>query len=165
MSEHAPNIVLRNIRAIVEARQRDAAKRTRTQRVADSITQFTGSVALMIVHASLFVIWIAMNSAILPIHPWDPFPFPILAMLASVEAIFLSIFVLMGQRRMTQIADQRAELDLQINLLAEHEITHVLELVDAIAKRLGIQHRKPEEVESLKQEVSPSALLAEIDVK
>ena len=78
-----------------------------------------------------------MNSGIVPRHPWDPFPFPILAMLASVEAIFLSTFVLIGQHRMTQIADQRAELDLQINLLAEHEITHVLQLIDAIAKRLG----------------------------
>ena len=72
------------------------------------------------------------------LRPFDPFPFVMLAMAASVEAIFLSTFVLISQNRMAELADKRADLDLQINLLSEHEITRLVKLLDAVAKRLGI---------------------------
>jgi uncharacterized membrane protein len=84
-------------------------------------------------------------------------------MTVSLEAIFLSTFVLVSQNRMAAVADKRADLDLQINLLAEHEITHVLKLVDSIAEHLGIKEAYNPEVEELEKEITPEALLNEMD--
>jgi uncharacterized membrane protein len=86
----------------------------------------------------------------------------ILAMVASVEAIFLSTFILISQNRMTAAADKRADLDLQINLLAEHEVTKLVALVSALADRVGIKTEVDAEVEELKQDVAPEAVLDEI---
>ncbi len=84
-------------------------------------------------------------------------------MVASVEAIFLSTFVLITQNRMAAAAEKRAELDLQISLLAEHEITKVVTMVDAIADHLGVSHAAQGEVDELKRNVAPEAVLDAID--
>lgn len=96
------------------------------------------------------------------IAPFDP-SFVILAMVASVEAIFLSTFVLISQNRMAASADKRAELDLQISLLAEHEITKLVALVSAIADRLDVETEVDREVAELKQDVAPEVVLDEIE--
>jgi uncharacterized membrane protein len=93
---------------------------------------------------------------------WDP-TFVVLAMVASVEAIFVSTFVLITQNRMAAAAEKRAELDLQISLLAEHEVTKVVAMVAAIADHLGISHDAAGEVEELKRNVAPEAVLDAID--
>ena len=84
-------------------------------------------------------------------------------MVASVEAIFLSTFVLISQNRMAAAADKRADLDLQINLLAEHEVTKIITIVSAIADRLNISTNIDAEVEELKQDVAPEVVLDEIE--
>jgi uncharacterized membrane protein len=84
-------------------------------------------------------------------------------MVASVEAIFLSTFILITQNRMSAAADRRAELDLQISLLAEHEVTKLAALLSAVADRLRIQTEVDAEVEELKQDVAPEAVLDEIE--
>ena len=84
-------------------------------------------------------------------------------MIASVEAIFLSTFVLITQNRMAATAEKRAELDLQISLLAEHEVTKLVEMVEAVTRHLGIQHEAVGEVEELKRNVAPEAVLDAID--
>ncbi|MFT3772780.1 MAG: DUF1003 domain-containing protein [Minicystis sp.] len=98
------------------------------------------------------------------VRPFDPFPFVMLAMIASVEAIFLSTFVLISQNRMAALADRRADLDVQINLLAEHEITRLIALCDAMAQHLGV-HPEPgsQRIEELKRDVRPEAVLDEIE--
>jgi uncharacterized membrane protein len=93
---------------------------------------------------------------------WDE-SFVILAMIASVEAIFLSTFVLITQNRMAAAADKRADLDLQISLLAEHEITRLATLIDAIADKIGVQTPADEEIEEIKQDVAPDAVLDRIE--
>jgi uncharacterized membrane protein len=93
---------------------------------------------------------------------WDE-TFVILGTSASVEAIFLSTFVLISQNRMAALADKRADLDLQISLLAEHEITKVISLTSAIAARLGIEDARDPELTELKQDVAPEAVLDEIE--
>src|SRR5438045_2164696 len=136
-AEEAPelsDIVHRNIRALLEVRKEFERQKRVEERVADCITAFTGSLRFVYMHAALFAAWIVVNLGWVPgVRPFDPFPFVMLAMLASVEAIFLSTFVLISQNRMAALAERRAELDLQINLLAEHEITRLIQLVDAIA--------------------------------
>ena len=133
-------VVRRNIQALLEVRKRLERRKSRQEAIADAITRFTGSMTFVYLHAAIFGGWILVNTGVVPgVRPFDPFPFVMLAMIASVEAIFLSTFVLISQNRMAALADKRADLDLQINLLSEHEITRLIELVDAIADHLGVQ--------------------------
>src|SRR5437016_5007110 len=120
-------VVQRNIRALLEVRQQFEQRKSHQARIADAITAFTGSMTFVYLHALGFGGWILVNLGTIPgIKPFDPFPFAMLAMIASVEAIFLSTFVLISQNRMAALADKRADLDLQVNLLAEHEITRLI---------------------------------------
>jgi uncharacterized membrane protein len=87
-----------------------------------------------------FGAWVTVNAgAVRGIHPFDPFPFPFLTMTVSLEAIFLALFVLASQNRLTRQADMRSHLDLQIDLLAEREMTAVLQLLQDIAHHLEVQ--------------------------
>jgi uncharacterized membrane protein len=115
-------------------------------------------------HAALLAGWIVINWGLIPgIRPYDPYPFVLLANVASIEAIFLSTVVLISQTRMSKAADRRADLDLQISLLAEHEITRVIQMVDVLSRRLNIEPEVAADLEELKQEVPPEALLEELE--
>ncbi|MDB4960290.1 MAG: hypothetical protein JWP01_289 [Myxococcales bacterium] len=161
---HVAEVITRNIHAIIQARDDATALRPPSHRVADRITAFTGSMASVALHGLLFGGWLVLNAGVVPgVTPWDPFPFVMLAMWASVEAIFLTTFVLISQNRMQRLADQRADLNLQIDLLAEHEVTRLLELVDEIAKRLGIPRPPDRELEMLKEDVAPTTVLEQIE--
>jgi uncharacterized membrane protein len=114
-------------------------------------------------HALVYGFWIVANLGWVPgIRPWDP-SFVILAMVASVEAIFLSTFILITQNRMAMAADRRAELDVQISLLAEAEITKLVQLVSGIAERLDVPAGEHEEIEEMKRQVAPEAVLDAIE--
>jgi len=153
----------RNIEALQRRRRREAEAASFQERVAEAITGFTGSMRFVYLHLAAFGFWIVANLGLLPmIKPWDP-SFVVLAMIASVEAIFLSTFVLISQNRMAAQADKRADLDLQINLLSEHEVTKLVAMVSEISKRLGIGHVAGEEVEELKRNVAPEAVLDAIE--
>nr|WP_276592888.1 DUF1003 domain-containing protein [Sphingomonas sp. GC_Shp_3] len=113
----------------------------------------------VIIHALAYGAWIAVNLGTVPgVKPFDP-SFVVLAMEASVEAIFLSTFVLISQNRMMGAAAKQADLDLQINLLAEHELTRLVTLVDAIARKMEVNVLPDAEVAEIKQDVSPEAVL------
>jgi uncharacterized membrane protein len=114
-------------------------------------------------HLALYGAWILVNLGVVPGVPkFDP-SFVILAMEASVEAIFLSTFVLISQNRTSAAADKRADLDLQINLLTEHELTKLAEVVTAIAARLQVEVGGNPEIEEIKKDVAPEAVLDEIE--
>lgn len=115
------------------------------------------------IHLVLFGVWIAANLNWIPlVRPWDP-SFVVLAMLASVEAIFLSTFVLISQNRMAATAEKRAELDLQISLLSEHELTKLATLVSEIATELGVKTAVENDIEEVKRDVAPDAVLDAIE--
>ena len=115
------------------------------------------------IHLAAFGFWIVANLGWVPGVPrWDE-SFVVLAMIASVEAIFLSTFVLISQNRMQAAADKRADLDLQISLLAEHEVTKLAALVSEIGKRLGVETEVDDELREIKRDVAPEAVLDEID--
>jgi uncharacterized membrane protein len=157
-------VVRRNIQSLLDIRRRAEREKTRQERIADAITSFTGSLPFVYLHALVFGGWIVVNMDLLPgIKPFDPFPFVMLAMVASVEAIFLSTFVLISQNRMAAMADRRADLDLQVNLLAEHEITRLLELVDGIAQRIDATAPRHPNLDELKRDVKPEAVLEAIE--
>src|SRR4028118_1389361 len=121
-------IVERNITALLTRHKREERNKTAEEKIADNVTRFTGSMIFVYIHLALFGIWIIWNLGWIGLKPFDP-SFVVLAMVASVEAIFLSTFVLISQNRMAALADKRADLDLHISLLAEHEITHLIKLV------------------------------------
>jgi uncharacterized membrane protein len=96
------------------------------------------------------------------LKPFDPYPFGLLTMIVSLEAIFLSTFVLISQNRMQAAADERADLDLQINLLAEHEVTRLIKLVDAIASKLEVTTDCDAEINELERDIEPETILHEL---
>ena len=156
-------VMQRNIRTVLEKRQAEDEKRSLDVRLADKITRFTGSMLFVYIHLAVFGLWIVVNLGWIPGVPKFDESFVVLAMAASVEAIFLSTFVLISQNRMTAASDKRADLDLQISLLSEHEITRLIALVSAVAARLGVNPDGDSELEELKQNVAPEAVLDEIE--
>jgi uncharacterized membrane protein len=153
----------RNIHALVERRKREQSDASIQQKVADAITSFTGSMQFVYLHLCVFGFWIAANVRWLPgISPWDE-SFVVLAMIASVEAIFLSTFVLISQNRMAAEADRRAELDLQISLLTEHEITKAVALLNEMASKMEIDPRQNEELQEAASDIAPERVLDKIE--
>src|SRR5205085_1296848 len=107
--------------------------------------------------------WILLNIGFEGMKPFDPFPYGLLTTIVSLEAIFLSTFVLVSQNRQAAIAEQRAELDLQINLLTEYELTRVLLLVDSLAEKMEIDPCDRDELKELEEDVSPDAVLHKLE--
>src|SRR5205085_4407812 len=142
-------------------------RRSVSERMADAIAAFCGSMRFVITHAILFVLYVLINTGRIPHFPaFDPFPFMLLAMAVSLEAIFLSTFVLMAQHRMSRRADSRAHLDLQINLLTEKEITMALQMLREIGTRLGIEEKfHKDEIEQLSADTQVEAVATELQEK
>lgn len=152
-------VVERNIQALLAHRRAAERGSSRSDKVADAITRFTGSMTFVLIHLIGYGLWITINLGSIPgVAPFDP-TFVVLAMEASVEAIFLSTFILITQNRMMNAAAQRADLDLQISLLAEHEITRLITLVREMAKRMGIEAAHDPELTELAQDVHPERVL------
>ena len=165
------DIMRKNIAAVTKAQQQVTQARTTQGRIADTITTFSGSMAFVYIHAVWFGLWILLNVGLLHVphlSEFDPFPFGLLTLIVSLEAIFLSTFVLISQNRLAQASERRAELDLQVNLLAEQKATKVLEMLDEMTQQLdNMGHRftfKPDpEVQALKVSPEPQEVLAVID--
>src|SRR4051794_1601878 len=152
----------RNIKVLEDRRRQETATATRQERLADAITAFTGSMRFVYLHLAIYGAWILANVGVVPgISKFDP-SFVILAMEASVEAIFLSTFVLISQNRTAAAANKRADLDLHIGLLTEHELTKLAEVMTAIAARLDVPLASPAEIDEIKKDVAPEAVLDEI---
>jgi len=156
-----PSVVARNIEALLQRQTREEQSRTLEQRIADAITGAAGSLPFVYVHLAIVIAWVLINVGWTPVKPFDP-TFVLLATAASVEAIFLSTFVLVTQNRMQRDADRRADLDLQISLLTEHELTRVIQLVNAIAQKVDAQLPIPE-LDELQRDISPEQVLDAID--
>ncbi len=156
------HVVERNIRTLIDREREQEGQRSVEERVADAFTRFTGSMPFVYIHLLIFGLWIAINAGWLPLPKFDP-SFAVLAVLASTEAIFLSTFVLISQNRMAAMADARAKLDLQISLLAEHEVTQILKLVADIAKRTGVDLDEVAELSELAKDVHPATLTDTIE--
>jgi uncharacterized membrane protein len=157
------NVIERNIRTIIHLRQKAAHERGRQDQIADVITLFSGRMIFVYVHIIWFAGWILLNTGKLGIQAFDPFPYGLLTMIVSLEAIFLSTFVLISQNRLSREAEHRADLDMHIGLLTEHELTRVLQMLDAIQDKLGIENDDDSELTDLEMETRPEDVLAEID--
>ena len=152
-----------NIQSVAEMQTALEARRTFIDRIADLIGGFSGSMTFVLLHVSWFIAWFLVNTGVIPgIKKFDPYPFILLAMIVSVEGVLLSTFVLMKQNRMQSRIDVRDQLDLQINLLSEKEITKALQLLRAVADKLEV--KPPPEVDAELKEMAGTTsvdLLAE----
>jgi uncharacterized membrane protein len=158
-----PKVIEQNIHTIENIRKNTKNQRSAEERVADVITDISGRMYFVYFHAIWFTVWIVINLGLFGFKPFDPFPFGLLTMIVSLEAIFLSTFVLISQNRLSAEADRRADLDLQMNLLAEHELTRVLQMLDAIQDKLGIENETDAELSDLEKNVQPQDVIKEID--
>jgi uncharacterized membrane protein len=128
-----------NVQAIKRWEKAILLGRSKAEQVSDWIARTAGSGPVLVIHVFWFGVWVTVNSgAVGWIRPFDPFPFPFLTMTVSLEAIFLALVVLASQNRLTRQADKRSHLDLQIDLLAEREMTAVLQLLQDIARHLAV---------------------------
>ena len=155
-------VIERNIRTIIHLRTKAARERGLQGRIADAITSFSGRMIFAYVLIVWFGIWILINTGRLGVRAFDPFPYGLLTMVVSLEAIFLSTFVLISQNRQGAETERRADLDLHIGLLTEHELTRVLQMLDAIQDKLGIVDHANSELADLEMETKPEDVLAEI---
>ncbi|HEY1242294.1 MAG TPA: DUF1003 domain-containing protein [Bryobacteraceae bacterium] len=159
------NAIRRNIDTVAKLEEDFIRNRSLADRIADALGGFSGSLKFVILHVVVYGGWIAWNLGVIPVlKPFDPYPFMLLSVAVSLEAIFLSSFVLMKQNRMGRRADERAHLDLQINLLAEREMTLVLQMLQKISTRLKVR-LSGEEIEELAEETSVEALASELRQK
>jgi len=158
-NENIPETVAKNIVAIRRWKTERRSKRTSSDKLAQTISQFSGSMPFVYIHVAIFGTWIIANLGWLPKVPqWDP-SLVVLAMVASVEAIFLSTFVLINQNQMAAEADERAELDLQISLLNERETTRLLTMIQAVADHLGVDTGVETDLDDLRLDTRPEVIL------
>lgn len=156
------DVIERNITTLLRLREEAAQQRTLQAYLADAITSFSGRMLFIYLHIIWFGGWIIVNAGWWQLRPFDPFPYGLLTMIVSLEAIFLATFVLISQNRLSDEAERRADLHLQIGLLTEHEVTRVLQMLDAMQQQMGVINDTASELAQLEQETKPEDVLAEI---
>jgi uncharacterized membrane protein len=126
-------------RSVESVQARHNQKRSLPERIADAVTIMSGSIPFLLINVLLFAVWLILNTKILSgVKPFDPFPFPLLTTIVSLEAIFLAIFVLISQNRQMKVQDLRQEINLQIDMIAEDEVTKLMTLVRGLYQALNI---------------------------
>ena len=151
-----------NVQTIVQLEQTAKANRDKSDQMADVIAQFCGSFTFVWVHLIWFAAWIIANA--LPGLPhFDPYPFTFLTLVVSLEAIFLSTFILISQNHETRLSERRNQLDLQINLLTEQENTKMLKILDRIADKVGANTQDDPSLQVLEQSTRPEKLVDQIE--
>lgn len=156
--------IQQNIDTIVKLEHEFLRDRSFTERVGDAIGSFAGTMWFVALHVIWFVGWVLINIKLIPfIPPFDPYPFVFLSMIVSLEGVLLSTFVLIKQNRMSRRSDERSQLDLQINLLAERESTKILQLLSRMSERLGLEEEAADaELEQLSQNTAIETIAGDL---
>jgi uncharacterized membrane protein len=152
----------RNVERVLTLEAGDHQKATTADRVADAITGFSGSIKFVWITVLIVGGWVTLNLTLPKADRIDPFPFPLLTLVLSVEAIFLAIFILMSQNRAAQISEKRSQLDLQLTMLSEQENTKMLLMLEQIGRAVGAETGDAD-VGVLTQATQPEALAEQID--
>jgi uncharacterized membrane protein len=156
------DVTRENVEAMRRLEEAQTRRRTTADRAAAGIARFCGSMTFVWLHVAVFAAWIAYNA--LPwFHPFDPYPFTFLTLVVSLEAIFLSTFILISQNYDMRISERRNQLDLQINLLAEQENTKMLQVLELIAKKVGAHVEDDPQIRALEEATHPDSLVRQIE--
>lgn len=160
--ESVDDVTRQNVHAMRQLEQAAKAKRTTADRAASMIARFCGSMEFVVIHVMVFAAWILYN-VLPPFQHFDPYPFTFLTLVVSLEAIFLSTFILISQNYDMRISERRNQLDLQINLLAEQENTKMLQMLEAIAVKVGVHASDDPQVRALEEATRPESLIEQIE--
>ena len=164
--EIAPNteeeLIIHNVERVSELERSIRAKESTSDRIASHISRFCGSMPFVWVHVVFFSSWILLNTVLLS-KPFDPFPFTFLTLVVSLEAIFLSTFIMIAENRQERISERRNQLDLQINILAEQESTKTIQILKAIAEKLSVDFSNDPTIGVLEKATNPERVARQID--
>ena len=162
-----PSFISKNIDAIIDAEQAANRRRSRSETVYEFVGGIIGTLSFVVLQLTGILVWVAINSGLMPpAHPFDHFPFPILNQIIALEAVLMTAFVLIKQNRMSKLADRRAHLNLQINLMTERETTKLIGMLLEIGERLGIKHKVlDEESDQLSRSLIIETLIEEMHSK
>jgi uncharacterized membrane protein len=165
--ERPPGSAVENIETVARLEQQFLEHRDLKDRAGDAIAGFIGSMTFVIAQTVALVAWIVINEELVPGLPaFDPYPYVLLTMIVSLEGVLIATFVLMKQNRMSRRADQRSHLHLQIDLLAEKEVTKILQLQQLICRHFGIREAADDsEVGELAQQTAVENLAEELEKK
>jgi uncharacterized membrane protein len=154
----------KNVATIAHVEQKLFGKRSRIDRIGNGIAHFFGTFRFIMAHVVVFVGWFVVNGGLVPnVQPIDPYPFPFLGLIVSIEFIFLTTFVLMNQALQARRAEHWAHLNLQLAMLAEHEVTKNMQMLHRICRHLGLEQPTGDgEVKELKQATQVATLVDEI---
>jgi uncharacterized membrane protein len=158
-----PDHVAETIEEIVQFEGREHVDMGASDHVASKVTAFSGSMLYVWLHVVWFSIWILINVASLIFEPFDAYPFGLLTMIVSLEAIFLSTFVLISQNRQAIQADRRAKVDLQVHMITEREVTKVMDMISHIHKHLGIKPADDQELSDMQEKMHVGKLADAVD--
>lgn len=150
----------KNVNRVIAIERAQKSNRTVAEKIAESVAGFFGSVLFVWIHIIWFGAWISVNTLV-PGLQFDPYPFTFLTLVVSLEAIFLSTFILISQNHETRLNERRNHLDLQINMLSEQENTKMIELLGMIAEKVGVS-REDLELDIFQEEVKPEKLVEQI---
>jgi uncharacterized membrane protein len=159
------DIIEQNIQTMLHVRGVEDSRKSAQDRLADALTRFSGSMWFVYIHVLWFAGWIADNNGWIGGRIFDPFPYGLLTLIVSLEAIFLATFVLISQNRAAALADMRSDLDLQIDLLSEYEVTQLLRIVTAIGKKLDVPGCEGAELDQLEKPVAVGEVIKEIQLR
>jgi uncharacterized membrane protein len=159
----APATVGQNIDKIVQGENEALQPRGGREAITDAIGGFVGTISFVITQCLLFVAWTIVNAGTIPqLTPFDPFPYPLLSSITSLEAVLLTAFVLIKQNRMAVIADRRDHLDLQVNLLTEREATQIIQMLDRLSTHFGVDQHHDADSRELGRHVAVEHLVEEV---
>jgi uncharacterized membrane protein len=153
----------RNVKMILERERSMKSNHSAGEKLATHVAAFCGSMLFIWIHIVWFVLWVVFNTSSRIAQPFDPFPFPFLIFIVSLEAIFLSAFILISQNHETRLSEQRSHLDVQINLLIEQENTQMLKILRSIANKLNADFEEDPDLAVLEQDMQPEKILDQID--
>jgi uncharacterized membrane protein len=135
------------------------AKRTRSEKLADWMTSHFGSIGFLTLNVGWFVLWLLVNGGLVPaFKPFDPFPFSLLTMIVSLEAIILSVFVMISQNRAAKIDELREEVDLQVDIITEAEMTKLLVMMKLLLEKNGIDISDDPELTGMLKPTNPEEI-------
>jgi uncharacterized membrane protein len=155
--------IVRNVEGVVQLEQRERLRMGTNERIANWLAAFSGSMLFVWLHVLWFGAWVVINRGLLGMPKFDPFPFGLLTMMVSLESIFLSTFVLISQNRQAVVADRRAKVDVQVNAIAEQEVTKLLHMVEEMQEFLGMTPSQDAELHELKQPTDLANVMDAID--
>jgi uncharacterized membrane protein len=156
------DVTRENVEAMRRLEEAQMRRRTTADRIASGIARFCGSMTFVWIHVAVFALWIGYNT--MPgTARFDPYPFTFLTLVVSLEAIFLSTFILISQNYDMRISERRNQLDLQINLLAEQENTKILQVLELIAKKVGAHIEDDAQIRALEEATRPDSLVRQIE--